>query len=133
MDRDKSINKWSNDLERIKINNQEAFADPKIQQAFDDLNKKVQNFSGNLNEKTGITKDMNNFKTAVARAMAEDGNGIANFVSEMKIAIQRTIEWTVAVGGLYAVIHSLQDGIRYIKDLNKEITRTWLGHSTRLG
>ena len=43
------------------------------------------------------------------------------FVYEMGVAIQRTIEWTLAVGGLYKAIRLFTDGIDFINDLNKAL------------
>ena len=58
-----------------------------------------------------LTKNVTGAKTATT-----------GFAYEMKTAIVRTIEWTVAVGGLYKAIRFFTDGIDFINDLNKALT-----------
>ena len=78
-------------------------------------------------QKVAVTSEQINklgqrFDVSWSKAMSTTKAGLGNFVYEMGIAIQRTIEWTVAVGGLYAIINSFKDGITYMKEYNKALT-----------
>jgi hypothetical protein len=63
----------------------------------------------------------------IANAKAKDGldatrTSLGSFTKEMKVAIVRSIEWGIAMGGIYGSLHKIREGIEFIKDLNKNIT-----------
>ena len=64
---------------------------------------------------------------AIANAKVSDGlksnkKVLGSFLNEMKVAIVRTIEWTVAVGGIYAVMNKIKEGISFVSDIDKDLT-----------
>jgi hypothetical protein len=55
-------------------------------------------------------------------AVAALGKMTLGWANEVKIAIQRTIEWSFSIGLVYGALNQLREGVQYIKDLNKEMT-----------
>jgi len=48
--------------------------------------------------------------------------GFSGVGREIGIAMQRTLEWAGVMGVLYGSIRKIEEGVQYIKDLNKEMT-----------
>lgn len=117
------IERYTTKLERMAVLNKMAFNDPHIQELFTNAQVELNGIMGTGTEQTkNFTKAFNDLNVSMAKFNKESTSGIKGFISEMGTAIIRTIEWTVAVGGLYGIIHTIQDGMQYIKDLNKAMT-----------
>jgi TP901 family phage tail tape measure protein len=105
----------------------------KVESQLDALYKKYQNKNINLGvdskaTKAGlddVSKSMDNTSKAT-KSMSSNINtaskSTSDFSNRMRTAISSTIEWTVAVGGLYAVINKLKESIGFTVGFDTSLT-----------
>lgn len=58
-----------------------------------------------------------------SEAMRPNINRMLGFVNQLKIAIERSVTWGLAMGALYGSIRKVREGIEFISDLDKDLTQ----------
>lgn len=116
--RNKLIEDYNTKLNKTQILNKDAFASPDVQAALANFNTSLESFKTGANNVGELDTNWKKLSASVEISNA----GINGFAHEIGIAIQRTIEWALAMGLLYGSLKQIQEGIQYIKDLNVELT-----------
>ena len=68
-----------------------------------------------------VQKLSGEFDVLTAR-VNQAGNSAYSFGKQVGIAIQRTIEWSMAMGLIYGALNQIKQGIGYLTELDKEMT-----------
>ena len=90
-------------------NNFESFS-----QSLNNGQNQIVTYSGTINKLTG---NMNITGKAIRQTARENNT----FSKELGIAIKRTIEWSIAVGGWYKTLRSFKEGIKFIYELSNQM------------
>jgi len=115
---DNQVQRWQNTLKRLEAAHPKAFGTDVVQNQVTEFNNLVEAWKGGKAPLDDVTTQMDNVKTT----LDVTSRSMGGFADEIGIAIQRTIEWALAMGLLYGSLKQIQEGIQYIKDLNKELT-----------
>lgn len=87
----------------------------KFTQSLNDGKNNIVTYSGAIDKTSGNYEILGK---SIRQASRENNT----FVKELGIAIQRTITWSIAVGGFYKAIREIQGGVNFIKDVDKDLT-----------
>ncbi len=123
-----TLGKIDNQLERIKINNKDAFDNSQVVR--DSYNETVKLRDALSKGEASLGQYQVQFgktNNEIARYNQESRTTIShtdNLVSSLGKAITKIALWGVATGILYGSLRNIQNGIQYVKDLNEAMTDT---------
>jgi len=120
-----SVGKLKNQLEAIKIKNQDAFKNPEVMKQYQNVNSligayskgsatigKVQVAMGGLRNEVSKTNEAIRTTTT-----STDGFGTAVSKAVGKIAL-----WGMATTAIYGSLKQIKEGVQFVEDLNKAMT-----------
>ena len=88
----------------------------KFTQSLNDGKNKIVTYSGEIN------KASNNYEI-LGKSTRQATRDNQTFVKELGIAIKRTVEWSLAVGGYYKIIREVKEGIQFINEADKSLNQ----------
>ena len=116
-------------LDRIRTDHKDAYSSQPVK----DLDAAAQSLVSSLDgtaEKSKLADNaIGKLGTGISKTEKETGllnKSTDNFITTTGKAIGKIALWGIATGILYGSLKSLQEGIQYIKDLNKEMTNIGL-------
>jgi TP901 family phage tail tape measure protein len=120
-----TVGTLQNKLERLKISNVDAFRSQPILDQYTNMQNLVGAYSRGETSLGNVNMEMGRFENNIKKSnegirtttTSVDGLGTALGKAIGKIAL-----WAVATTAIYGSIKQLQEGVQYIKDLNKVMT-----------
>lgn len=122
-----TIGKMQNQLEGLSIRNKDAFKNPEVQAMAGNVKNLITNLDGSTNATGRAQVAMGQLRNRVAAANEEfrlTSASTDNFSTALGKAIGKIAMWAVATTAIYGSLRQLEQGVQYVKDLNKELTNT---------
>ncbi|MFA6325364.1 MAG: phage tail tape measure protein [Candidatus Paceibacterota bacterium] len=123
--RNRLIDQYNNKLELLQIRNKKAFESSEVQQNADNLKNLIKTYDGT----TAAKYKLQNASEKLTNSVANFNEGIKNVnknglsLNDMfGIAAKKMLIWAVATEALYGSLKKLDEGVQFIKDLNKALT-----------
>jgi TP901 family phage tail tape measure protein len=122
-----TIGTLQNKLERLKISNADAFRSQPILDQYTRMQDLVGAYSRGETSLGNVNIEMGKFENNIKRSnegirtttTSVDGLGTA-----LRKAVEKIALWAVATTAIYGSLKQFQEGVQYIKDLNKSMTDT---------
>jgi len=114
-------------LDRLQIKNKDAFGDSAVKVALTNYNKMFDAFKSGkatLDQVKLAFGDLSNSVAKFNEATRSANKSGLSFTSMLDVAIKKIAVWGMGTMAIYGTMRKIQDGIQYIRDLNKELTNT---------
>ena len=125
-----SLGKIDNQLAKIKINNNDAFANsPEVQAAYTNAESLRNSYEKGVTSIGKYQVAYGQLRNEVAKYNQDVRttiNNTDNFATSIGKAVTKIALWGIATGLLYGSLKKIQEGVQYIKDLNQEMTNIGL-------
>jgi len=125
-DIDSYVKQWNNQIARMQFKSPDIFNNADVQASLKVLQDNITSFSqrggASIQDVRGSFDDLRTSVTKVGASMkntTKDGYG---FTSMLEVAIKKVAIWFLATQAIYGSLRKIEEGIQYIKDLNKELT-----------
>ena len=125
-DIDSYVKQWNNQIARMQFKSPDIFNNAEVQASLKVLQDNISSFSqrggASVQDVRGSFDDLRTSVTKVGASMkntTKDGYG---FTSMLEVAIKKVAIWFLATQAIYGSLRKIEEGIQYIKDLNKELT-----------
>jgi len=120
-----NIQKQEAALASLEIKNKDAFAKGNVQGALASYNAIFTQFKNGKKSIDDVRDSFSKLKNEVSRAneamRSASKNGLS-FSSMLDVAVKKIAVWGLGTAAIYGSLRKMQDGIQYIRDLNKELT-----------
>ena len=124
-----TLGKLQNQLDGIKIKNADAFKNKDVISMGGSVQGLIKKYDGSkksLGEIQVAMGELRNKTSQVNDTFRTTTSSTDNFATSMGKIIGKIALWGVATGLLYGSLHQLQEGVQYVKDLNREMTNIGL-------
>jgi len=120
-----SVGKLKNQLEAIKIKNQDAFKNPEVAKQYHDVSNLIGAYSKGQVSIGKVQVAMGGLKNKFEEVNQSARTTIAstdNFGTAIVKVVGKIAMWGVATGILYGTLRNIKEGVQFIEDLNKSMT-----------
>ncbi len=122
---DNQIQRWNNALDKMASRSPAAFASDKVKATVIEFQSLYDGFkNGSVSADTMRTK-LDNIRTSLTQVSSEmrvvNNNGMG-FSEMVGTAIKKLVIWAGATTLIYGSLRQIGEGIKYVADLNKEMT-----------
>jgi len=122
-----TVGTLQNKLEKLKVSNVDAFKTSGISSQYAHMQDLIGAYSRGETSLDNVNVEMGKFQNNITRTnqgIRTTTNSTDNFTTAIGKAVTKIALWGVATGLLYGSLKKIQEGVQYIKDLNKEMTDT---------
>jgi len=120
-----SLGKLKNQLESLKIKNQDAFKNPEVAKQYQDVSNLIGAYgkgTASLGQVQVAMGGLRNKFEEVNQAARTTITSTDNFGTAIAKVVGKIAMWGVATTALYGTLRKIKEGVQFIEDLNKSMT-----------
>jgi len=125
-DIDAYMKQWNNQIARMEFKTPDIFKNEEVQEKLQSLKNSMLDFSQkggtSVQDVRGKFDDLKTSVTKVGSSMKNTSKDGYGFTSMLDVAVKKVAIWLIATQAIYGSLQKLQEGVQFIKDLNKELT-----------